>query len=191
MAPLFAMPSDLQLSGKERMLYRRLNENFTPELLEVTLLPFLDQTSPISLRALDWAVVNWSKQHNIVCSSRTPGEVVNVYHAYRRALAFWKRRLFDPFRRRMRCTVTIKDKQYETTLGQANFVFFAYQTGILAYVIGHIDAIESDMNTVALRQKQLKVRSKKEGALCPRQELTTASNVKCVAYVSPSHVEFL
>ena len=111
MSELFVLPPDVKCTGKERMLHARLNKEFTPALLEVTLLPFLDQTSPISLRSLDWAVVNWSKQHNIVCSSRIPGEVVNVYHAYRRALSFWKRRLFDPFRRRMRCTVTIHGKE--------------------------------------------------------------------------------
>ena len=91
-----------RLSARERALLRHLEREYTPELVRDVLRPLVTQTSPVSLRALDWAVVNWSKQHNVVCAAPAPGVMTNVHHAYRTSLAYWKRRLFDPFRRRAR-----------------------------------------------------------------------------------------
>ena len=63
----------------------------------------------MSLRSLDWAVVNWSKKHSVICSSVVPGKMTNVHHSYRATLAFWKRKLFDPFRRRNRIGINLRE----------------------------------------------------------------------------------
>jgi hypothetical protein len=178
------------LNRREVSLLDRLEREFDSTLLRSVLLPVVTQTSPISLRALDWAVVNWSKKHNIICSSMAAGEMTNVHHAYRTNLAFWKRRLFDPFRRRGRIGVLIDGTCYETTLGQANFVLFAHRTGILAYAIGHMKAIEEDMNQVAKRHKRERHEALQHGVRRKRTELTKASNAPCVVYTSPSSVSF-
>ena len=178
------------LGGKERVLLARLNKEYSEESICDVLLPLITQTSPVSLRALDWAVVNWSKQNNVVCSSIVPGQMTNIHHAYRTALAYWKRRLFDPFRRRDRITLTIYGKEYETTLGQANFALFTYETGILAYVIGHIDDIEDDMNRVSRRQKKERTEANRRGISRKRKELTEANKNMCFAYDAPMRVTF-
>ena len=64
----------------------------------------------MSLRSLDWAVVNWSKKHSVICSSVVPGKMTNVHHSYRATLAFWKRKLFDPFRRRNRIGINLSEE---------------------------------------------------------------------------------
>jgi len=177
------------LSLRERSLLRRLKEGYTAAIARDVLLPLVHHTSPISLRALDWAVVNWSKQHNIVCSSLVPGEMTNVHDAYRTALSFWKRRLFDCFRRRARIRVRVGDQEHETTLGQANFALWAYQTGVLSYVLGHYELILTHMNAVSQRQKRIKRDALKSGRKRKRTELTPASSTVCVAYRSPIRVQ--
>ena len=179
-----------RLNGRELRLLRQLQRDYTPDLAVRVLKPLLTQDSPVSLRVLDWAVVNWSKQHNVVCSSLTPGEMTNVHHAYRTALAYWKRKLFDPFRRRGRVGVRIEGEVHETTLGQANFMLFCYRTGILAYVLGHIDAIEADMNRVAQKQKRDRSEAARTGTKRKRQELTSGPGTVCVAYRAPVRVGF-
>jgi hypothetical protein len=111
-----------------------------------------------------------------------------MYSAYRTTLQFWKRRLFDPFRRRGRIPVDIAGKTYETTLGQANFALFAYRTGILAYVLTHIDRIEQDMNTVVQAQKRIVQDAKRSGVVRKRKELTSGESGVCVAYTAPRRV---
>lgn len=187
---MFQVPKDRPLRGKELVLLKRLNDGYTLDIARDILIPLINQTSPVSLRALDWAVVNWSKQHNIVCSSSVPGEMTNIHHAYHSALSYWKRRLFDPFRRRRRIFITVDDVTWETTLGQANFVLFTFETGILSYVIGNIELIENDMNKVSTRQKMERYEAASKGLKRRRTELTKPRPNMCFAYASPMDVRF-
>ena len=188
--PFFSISDETNLNGKEKILIKKLNKEYTSEIVNNVLLPLVTQTSPVSLRALDWAVVNWSKQHNVVCSSAVPGQMTNIHFAYRGALSYWKRKLFDPFRRRERITLTFDGEKYETTLGQANFALFTYETGILAYVIGHIDDIEDDMNRVSRRQKRERLDASRSGIVRKRKELTQSGQGMCFAYNAPTRVVF-
>lgn len=178
------------LTRRERFLLQKLQREYTNELFVSVLLPFLNQTSPISLRALDWAVVNWSKKYNVICSSAFPGRMTNIHQAYRKTLTYWKRRLFDPFRRRARIVVRIEEREYETTLGQANFTLWAYRTGVLSYVLGHIESIETDMNEVSRRSKRSKSEAARSGLPRRREELTKSPRAVCFAYNNPSRVKF-
>ena len=180
----------LTLSRRERVLLDRLEREYTPAISRDVLEPLLTRSSPVSLRALDWAVVNWSKQHNVVCSSTIPGQMTNIHYAYRNTLSYWKRRLFDPFRRRSRIQVKIGSGVYDTTLGQANFALWTYQTGVLSYVLTHIDLIEADMNRVSKRHKKERADAAKRGVRRKRSELTKGHNVSCVAYPAPIRVTF-
>lgn len=181
---------DSILSTRELTLLKYLNTEYTPEVARQVLLPLITQTSPVSLRALDWAVVNWSKQHNVVCSSRVPGEMTNINHTYKMALNHWKRKLFDPFRRRLRVSIVVDGEAYETTLGQANFALWTYKTGILAYVLGHIEAIESHMNHASQHQKSVRREALRMGVKRKRRELTPSVGTTCVAYRHPIRVRF-
>ena len=141
--------------------------------------------SVVSLRTLDWAVVNWSKKHNVICPSRVAGEMTNVHQSYRQTLTFWKRRLFDPFRRRTRISVRLSDGEVlETTLGQANFALWTFRTGVLAYVLAHRQSIEADMNQVSRTQKRARRAAAARGERRRRVELTHAPDAYCVAFAS-------
>ena len=81
----------------------------------------------MSLRTLDWLVVNFAKKNNSTCV--TPeGELYHIHNGYKVNLSVYRRTLFDPFRRRTRHTFTVNGKQYDTTLGQANFVYCTQRT---------------------------------------------------------------
>lgn len=186
----FHIDDIVSLSSRERTLLQYLRREYTTEIARTVLVPLMTQSSPISLRALDWAVVNWSKQHNIVCTSIVPGRMVNIHHSYRSALKYWKRRLFDPFRRRSRITVTIDDETFETTLGQANFALWTYKTGVLNYVMINIEVIEADMNRISQRQKRLRRDAKRDGCVHRRGELTQRNTSLCVVYRAPQCIQF-
>lgn len=187
----FAFSADRNaLGGKERQLLATLQREYTEDLVRTVLVPFVTQTSLVSLRVLDWAVVNWSKQYNIVCSSLTPGVMTNVHHAYRSYLQHWKRRLFDPFRRRHRIEFAVDGARYATTLGQANFALWAYKTGVLRYVMSHRDAIQDNMDAVTRRQRRIKSQHRERGTASKRTELTHSGNNTCVAYYAPIRIRF-
>ena len=187
--PTTVFHASTPLTHKELLLKRRLEAAYTPELLRTVLRPLITHESPVSLRALDWCVTNWAKQHNVVCTS-VQGESTNVHYAYRTALGFWRRKLFDPFRRRARVRVRIDAETHETTLGQANFALWSYNTGVLGYALGHYESIEQDMNAVSQRQKRSRREAVARGVHRKRSELTHAPKTICVAYFSPTRVEF-
>ena len=182
--------SNLSLNLRETRLLKKLTEEYTDDIARLVLRPLIVQKSPVSLRALDWAVVNWSKQHNVVCSSLVPGEMTNVHHSYRVALTHWRRRLFDPFRRRERIKVHIDGEALETTLGQANFALWSYQTGVLAYVLSHVESIERDMNRVSRRQKLLRSHALQQGVRRHRRELIPHNGTACIAYKARTTATF-
>ena len=181
---------DSKLTNKERALLRMLRTNYTPSIAKDVLVPLIEQTSPVSLRALDWCVTNWSKSRNVVCHSQNAGQETNIHHSYRDMLSHWKRRLFDPFRRRSRVDVMVDGKTYETTLGQANFALWIFQSGTYAYVLGHILDIESNMNAVSQTQKLIRKEARRTGTRRKREELTETPRSMCIAYSAPSIVTF-
>ena len=186
----FKVDSERVLTSRETCLLSFLKRQYTNDVARSVLVPLITQKSPVSLRALDWAVVNWSKKHNIVCSSKTPGEKTNIHNAYRTTLSYWKRRLFDPFRRRKRIEIQVDGETYETTLGQCNFALWTHETGVYSYVLSHVDAIEADMNYVSQRQKRARKEAVQKGEKRKRRELTASSNSRCVAYIAPVRVSF-
>jgi hypothetical protein len=173
------------LTRKEAFLLRRLEAEYTPGVRDSVLLPLVTHASPVSLRLLDWAVVNWSKKNNVLCASSTPARLTNVHDAYKSALSYWKRRLFDPFRRRKRIEVRAGSGEvYETTLGQANFALWTYKTGVLSYVLCHKDAIELDMNTVSRQHKRQKREAEQRtGTKRIRTQITpSGGRIPCLVY---------
>ena len=149
----------------------------------------LSQASPISLRTLDWLVTNHSKKHNLVCASEKGG-VFNIFQGYKLSLAHYRRRNFGPFRRRNRILVRVEGDSFSTTVGQLNFLHWAYTNGVLQYVQGHAEEIERDMNASTNAHKQDRKRKMERGLPHKRQELSKAPSSKCSIYKVDSKVTF-
>lgn len=157
-----AWPGAEPLVGREAQLVRTLHRTCSESLLRDVILPIAEKRSAISLRLLDWTVVNWVKQYTTFVVD-VHGDRIGLEESYQKALAYWKRRHFDPFRRRRRCHVVLDEGgRHETTLGQLNFLAWTYRTGCLTFVLQNLDAIEDNMNRVT-RSHKLSLKSLGEG----------------------------
>lgn len=168
---------------------------YTTDVVMDLLVPIIDQTYEVSLRALDWAVVNWSKKHRIVCTVDTGHgqiEVVNIFSVYKDVLRRWRRRMFDPFRRRERIYFEHPHigVVYSTTVGQLNFLRWAKVYGVIDQARAHLDQIEQDMVTTLSDSKRRRQEERAAGGKRKRTELTPAPRAKCQVYMLSHDFDF-
>ena len=188
--------SDVSFRHLEKLLPRqkaalnRLLHFYTLSILELIIVPLIEQTATVSLRALDWLVTNYSKKTNIVCISQGK-EPFNIFHGYKVALAHWRRKNFDPFRRRQRISFIINEKVFYTTVGQLNFIHWACVNGVLDYAHAHAHEIENDMNTATAQNKLERKHQRARGVLHKRKELSAAPLSKCHVYNVTTRVSFV
>lgn len=162
------------ITVKQQSILSTVNDFFTDEMLESFVVPITSQQSQVSLRALDWLVTNFSKKHNIALVGKR--DVLNIFQAYKNALSHFRRRNFDPFRRRHRISFELHGERHATTVGQLNFLHFVFQSRIYEYAVAHIDEITNDMNETARWCKQAKERHTGKRK---RQELSQAAKQTC------------
>ncbi len=178
------------LSQRQLSIMQRIVAFFTPTIITDILVPLVNQESGISLRALDWLVTNYSKKHNIVCKAKN-GTLFNIYHGYKVALSHFRRRNFDPFRRRNRIEIVLNDQTIcESTVGQCNFLYWAYSNGVLMYAIENAKDIETDMNSASAMHKAERKMQKASGVPHRRRELSRAPKSKCSVYQIETNVTF-
>ena len=162
---------------------------YSKERLAKMFVPIISVTSKISLRALDWLVINYSKKHKVVLVNQH-SNIVNVYDDYRAWLKYWKRPLFDAFRRGPRIYFDFHGYAYSTTVAQLNFLYWADRCGVLEYANAHIDEIEKDMNARLSECRKEKAAIKLAGGKRKRSELSKAPHVKCLVYKVPCTIHF-
>ena len=179
----------IDATQRQISIMKRIYPSLSGQIIDKHLIPLISQESTISLRALDWLVTNYSKKYSIVCQSKT-GNIFNIYHGYKVALSHFRRKNFDPFRRRQRILLKIDNNQYETTVGQCNFINWAYQSGVLNYAIENSEAIEKDMNQAAYAHKNERKTQIEKGIPHRRRELSKAPINKCSVYKIDSNVVF-
>lgn len=158
---------------QESILTKATSHMANPQFLEQSLIPLITQELGVSLRVLDWLVTNYSKKTNLMING------YHVHNGYKDTLGVFRRKHFDPFRRNIgggncgRITFKHNDINYESTIGQINFIIWAHDHGVLEYVKRNINEIETDMNEVAKVRKSSRVCGTK------RKALTMAPNTKC------------
>lgn len=139
-------------STKEGILTHTLISFFSdPSHLNV-MIPILTESSPISLRILDWFITNYSKDHVKTLVKDPFFKDFNVYSSYKGQLKAFNKKLFDPFcRLHMNSRVKKFDFTYgtgktiTTTIGQLNFFKWAIENKVIDYVIAHYDEIKADL----------------------------------------------
>jgi hypothetical protein len=145
------------LSSKQDLLMKSLNEFYKNVEKIHTIIPILDGSSPISLRIIDWFVTNYSKKKNISyiikkkkIVNNTEAEVNEqfiVYLNYKNQLKAYSKKQFDPFCRRSRIQYLYDNENYLiTTVGQLNFFRWTIENNILDFITDNIKIIEHDMN---------------------------------------------
>jgi len=157
------------------LLLESLKKFFSKKYYKDKLINLLRNEKNISLRSIDWFITNYSKKNNIYYYVYNTSEGVpsfdeknnilsdnlNVYHSYKSQLKAYSKKKFDPFCRRDRILFKLDDNtEIETTIGQLNFLKWAFSNLIIDYIDIHKKEIENDMNICL---KQIKKKSKSIG----------------------------
>jgi hypothetical protein len=142
----------------------------------------ISQNTQLSLRLLDWLVTNYAKKYNIVYQlQRKNGEreYFNIYLSYKNQLKAYSKMYFDPFCRRDRIIINVKDlswKKYHgekyskddyliTTVGQLNFFKWFIENKVINFAIENIKEIDLDMNMTLQSNKDSKRRELSPSAI--------------------------
>jgi hypothetical protein len=124
----------------------------------------IDGESNISLRVLDWFITKFSKKKSNLenCNS---DKIFDINLNYKSQLKSYKKKYFDPFRRRKKFNYNYdkqeKTKILYTTLGQLNFFKWAINNDIIEYVENNIDKIVKAMNVSNKYEKEIKLKKLK------------------------------
>lgn len=183
---------------------------FTDELIAAQLLPLIHKPQAsgtraatttlthhqkrVSLRVLDWLVTNFSKKNRIIYTLQLPnGKCVpfNLYLQYKSSLNRYKRHVFDPFRRHKRVYFIYKNAMYSTTVGQLNFMHWAFEHQIVQYAQSRIAEIEADMTQCIKENQNDKELYKKRGTKRSRRPLCNIAPRKCFVYSMEENVMFV
>jgi len=162
-----------QRVGAKSLLMMSLTRFYSHRPNMMAVLPFIDGSSNISLRTIDWFVTNYTRRHNLMLSMAKDASPASVYVSYRTQLKAYSKQQFDPFRRRDRITYFYDEQSsVETTVGQLNFFRWMLQTGLLKYITDHIREIEKDMDNAASSSTDSKRESNKTSSSAPPKRVT-------------------
>jgi len=124
--------------------------------------------SAVSLRVLEWFVINYAKKNNIGYEFENENgkkQYIIVFSDYQNCLKGFKKVRLDPFCRKQRkgtqdCSIKFQHKEIEieTTIGQLSFFKWAIANKVLDYVEAHSEMIEKDMNETNKNKKKNKKR---------------------------------
>lgn len=134
---------------KELCYYKMIDKFFKkcPEDKIIKMLDIIDGQSEISLRILDWFVTKYAKRG--IDFTRN-GDTFDVHINYKAQLKSYKKRYFDPFRRKKKFnykyTINGEEKVLYTTIGQLNFFRWAISNEIINFVEKYLPQITKAMN---------------------------------------------
>ena len=173
---------------------------YSDERIEQQLLPLINKregaagSKRVSLRVLDWLVTNFSKKNRIIYTLQDPGGKqlpFNLYLQYKSSLNRYKRHVFDPFRRHRRVYFIHKQHMYSTTVGQLNFMHWAFEHRIIEYAQSRMAEIEADMTQCIKENQRDKEQFKKKGKKRCRKPLCKIVPRKCFLYSLEENVMFV
>ena len=186
----FRYPSTM--NARQLSILMQIGSFYDDDKIKNLLHPIATQTYPVSLRALDWLAVNFSKKTNVVYPLEINSStiLVNISQLYKEHLKYWRRKHFDPFRRRSRIHFVYENSFYPTTIGQLNFISWASKYKILDYAKSHLREIESEMTSSLLNSKKRKDEQTNDGRKRTRTELSRRPISKCFVYNIEIKVNF-
>ena len=146
----------------ELLLYKRINRYYRDKCSEENIkkmINIVNGKSDISLRILDWFVTKYSKKRSEKIVIENNIKYYDVRIDYKAVLKGYKKRNFDPFRRRKKF-IYYFDKEnnikLETTLGQLNFFQWAISNKIIDCVEKNVEFLAKEMNSSNKEEKERK-----------------------------------
>jgi hypothetical protein len=157
-------------------------------ILEKVIIPLLCGTHLISLRTLEWSVINYTKPKDITLEINSKNgtkteAIVNIYTSYGIWLKRHGRTYFDPFKRKKRIFMMHNNKWYETTVGQLVFFYWAISKGVFTFVLSHIEDIKSSMQLCMSVNRTRRKIQKKQGKSKKRDKSLTNNMPPCMLHM--------
>lgn len=150
--------------------FRECYKNKSNELTDM--IDIIEGNSKISLRILDWYVTKYSKKRISYGANNKNNEIFDVRISYKAQLKAYKKRYFDPFRRRDKFTYPCDNDGFElknekkkyivTTLGQLNFFRWAFTNNIISHVSLNYDQITQEMVNFNKEKKKVSTKTEEE-----------------------------
>ena len=147
---------------KEKCYYRTINKFFsnTSDVKIEKMITIVKGKSIISLRVLDWFVTKYSRKRIDCSGGNKDVDMFDVRISYKAQLKSYKKRYFDPFRRKKKFIYYFHNGLFvKTTIGQLNFFKWAFYYGIIEYVEKNLKQINKEIKTI---NKTLEDKKKKE-----------------------------
>ena len=152
--PTEHLPSVVPVSATVKILQAELERFYKDHsnIKTVVDLVIRKQRGPISLRLLDYFVVNYAVDYAVTYIHPKTGQEYDVGKAYEAQMKTYHKQLFDPFRRGCRSMIVLRysdpdgnQHQFNTTLAQLNFFKWLIENHILAYIEKNRDTIVQKM----------------------------------------------
>jgi hypothetical protein len=173
-----------QIPARHLQRLKEIAPWYTDDRTREVLLPVVLQTSEVSLRVLDWFVTNYTKRYRILAEDENEG-FHTIATLYKHWLRHYRRKLFDPFRRRERIFFRHPDDPSAvlcTTCAQVNFLKWCDTYGVLTQARKYRAEVEADM-IAALQAARDRRQSEILEEPRKRTELTPAPLVRCQVYL--------
>ena len=156
-----------EFSPKEKIYFKSVDNYFKklPTDNVLTMINIIEGGSIISLRLLDWFVTRYAYNKNIKYNKENSRDddfesKFQVHISYKAQLKSYKKKYFDPFRRRKKFFYKFNrniDDKLLTTLGQLHFFRWAFENDVIKYVSINYKNILAEM---VLSNKEDKIRKK-------------------------------
>ncbi|AYV76154.1 MAG: hypothetical protein Terrestrivirus4_202 [Terrestrivirus sp.] len=152
-------------SKKEMCYYVMIDKYFKKcsEDMITKMINIINGEDNISLRILDWFVTRYAKK-GIDFTSKN-GDLFDVHINYKAQLKSYKKKYFDPFRRKYKFnyqfTIDGEKKTLLTTIGQLNFFGWAISNNIINFVDQYLQQITKAMNLSNKEDKKKKAEKNK------------------------------
>jgi hypothetical protein len=162
-----------KIFSKKEICYFTMVDKFfkrCPSEMITKMINIINKTDSISLRVLDWYVTRYAKKNmeNLESSNGKDCEACfDVHINYKAQLKSYKKKYFDPFRRKSKFDYKFmidgKEVVLVTTIGQLNFFSWAIKNGIIGFVDKQLTPITKAMNTSNKEDKKRKEERKLSG----------------------------
>ena len=174
-----------------RILLNAPDSPLHEDFLRAELVPRLNRNHRVSLRALDWLMVDYSCENKAVYMWKVGDglDLVDIHEKYTRLLKCWRRRRFDCFRRRHRIYFELDGSIYPTTVAQLHFFYVAARYGFLEYAAVFLDEIDAHMKATFVAKEAQKA-APKTGTGPKRQALVTKAKPRVFVNASPKSWSF-
>lgn len=186
------------LSGTQVEIMDRVGAFFDRETIASVIIPLVDgkatgsgsdTTTRVSLRTLDWFVTNYAKSQTLHITPLGADKATFAVHPmYKQTSSHYRRRNFDPFRRRHKVEFAHGGKVHATTVAQLNFIEWAHRHGVLRYCRAHLGEIERHNSAAMGAKRRVDRLTHSQGMPRKLKTIALTPNDHCVSIRGESRV---